>query len=490
MNIIAIDLGTTNIKVISFDQFLNQLHCVSEPVDYYRSGDFIEFDPISYFSKIFSMICTASAEGKLKNGQDSSQIILTGQAESLVSLNKNFQPSRPGISWMDMRSQKECDELKYQFSQDLCYHTTGQPELIPTWPITKILWIKHHEPDVFRHTAYYLLIKDYITYMLCGKLAGDQSVYSFSHYFNIIEKTFWKEILDYCGIHPEQLPPVFPSGTIVGTLLSKYVNTKIGLTSSTKINIGTLDHFAGMIGTGSISPGQISESAGTVLSIATLSQHPVLDSGNIPNYCGPFPNSYVLLPVCESGGFSMEWYKKQFLSDISYSALNEVMSQRDPATVPVFLPYLTGVNSPEYDKQDSGVFFGIKAYHDRFDLVLSIMQGVACLLRKNLDYLTASGVKINRIISTGGGSKSPIWTQLKADITGYPIDVPENSEAPCLGAAIMASISEGYFPNYQTAITASVHIKKTYLPSNQPKRQQHYELFTKVYENLKNCHPV
>ena len=257
-----------------------------------------------------------------------------------------------------------------------------------------------------------------------------------------------------------------------------------GLTPETKINIGTLDHFAGMIGTGSISEGQVSESAGTVLSIAALTPAPVLAPGRLPNYCGPFPGSYVLLPVCESGGFSMEWYKAQFLDQVSYTELNQILSERLTKSIPVFLPYLTGTNAPDYDTHASGVFFGIRAEHDKYDLALSVMAGVACLLKKNLDYMEECGVRIQKIISTGGGARSPVWTQMKANITGRAIEVPDNEEAPCLGAAIMAAVQEKYFSSYEEAIASCVAIKQRYEPSGDPAFQRTWKLFNSVYNGL------
>lgn len=484
MNIISIDLGTTNIKVAVYDQRLQMLNILSEPVTYDRDGDFVEFDPSSYFSMIAAMIKKAAAFGKRENGQDIAQIVLTGQAESLIMLDTDKNPICPGISWLDMRSPQECTELAATFPQEICYRITGQPELIPTWPITKILWKKKHQPDVFQNAAYFLLLKDYIIYRLCDNLVGDHSIYCFSHYFDITKKNYWTEILDYCGVRTDQLPTLMPSGSIAGCLIPELTDEEHGLTADTKINIGTLDHFAGMIGTGSIKEGQVSESAGTVLSIAALTPTPVFDGGKLPNYCGPFKDSYVLLPVCESGGFSMEWFKKQFLEEVSYSELNQILASRMDSHAPIFLPYLTGVNPPEFDENASGVFFGLHANHDKYDMALAIMQGVACMLRKNLDYMKQSGIQIDKIISTGGGARSPIWTQIKADITGHQIDIPDNEEAPCLGAAIMAAVDEQMYTSYEEAIASCVSTRCSYYPSDDPRFEQTYQLFCHVYDAL------
>ncbi len=484
MNIISIDLGTTNIKVSVYDQKLHPIATLSETVQYDRDGDFVEFDCDRYFRSIEEMIRKAAGAGKDANAGDVVQIVLTGQAESLILLGQDRQPIHPAISWMDMRSGGECALLSGHFPADLCYHTTGQPELIPTWPITKMLWMREHRPDVFRNTSHYLLLKDYIIFRLCGRMAGDYSIYSFSHYFDIIRKCYWADILSFCGVSLSQLPELLPPCSIAGTLLPELAHGNAGLTPDTKINVGTLDHFAGMIGTGNIQEGLVSESAGTVLSIAAMVRGPLFDDSRLPLNCGPFPGTYVLLPVCESGGVSLEWYRNTFLKDVSFSQINQIIESRPDRVPPVFLPYLTGVNSPDFNENASGVFFGLRASHDQYDLALAIMEGVACLLKKNLDYMAESGIPISKIISTGGGAKSSLWTQIKSDITGQVIEVPENEEAPCLGAAIIGAVSEGFFPSYEDAVRECISIKRRYEPSGHEKYRKTYEVFETVYDAL------
>lgn len=485
MNIIAIDLGTTNIKVSIYDEKLTLLSLLSETVTYQQTDDMVEFDPTEYFNRIQSMVEQLALQGKKHNQQNVVQIVLTGQAESLVLLDASQQPCYPAISWLDMRSKKECEELSQVFDATLCYRTTGQPKLIPTWPITKMLWLKHHQPTVFAHTAHYLLLKDYIVFRLSGRMLGDYSIYSFSHYFDITKKQYWSDILDYCGIKLSQLPELLPSGSIAGNLLEPLVCNKYGLTRETKINIGTLDHFAGMIGTGNIQEGVISESAGTVLSIATLVNQPIFDDSKIPLNCGPFPDSYVLLPVCESGGYSLEWFRNQFCETISFNEITEQITNKNrQLPPPIFLPYLTGVNAPDFNEYASGAFFAINAAHDKYDFALSVMQGVACLLKKNLQHMQNAGIEITKIVSVGGGAKSAFWTQLKSNFANQPIEIPENEEASSLGAAIIAAVDEGYFTSYEDAISRCVKIKTRYLPESSPEYSDTYRVFDALYSAL------
>lgn len=484
MGILAIDLGTTNIKVAAYTNVLDPIAIHSHNVHYDRRDSFVEFDANAYFDTIVTMLAACQEEAAARWGGEPVQLVLTGQAESLVVVGKDGKPLRPGISWLDMRSQKECDELAREFDRERSYRITGQPEIIPTWPLTKILWLRRNEPETFARTAKFLMIKDYILYRLTGRFVGEHSIYPFSHYFNVVEKRFWEEPLAYCGVEPGQLPELVPPCSIVGELVDE-VLTATGLPRGSAANAGTLDHFAGMIGTGNVVEGMVSESAGTVSSIATFLREPFTTGARIPLYCGPFADSYIYLPVCESGGISLEWFKNAFLPDMSFAAIDAAAAERGVDPRLLFLPYLTGVNPPEFDPGATGVFYGAGIGHDRIDFALAIMCGVACLLRKNIDFFRAAGINVSRILSTGGGAKSSVWLQIKADVCGMPVEVPENQEAPCLGAAIIGAVTAGEFPDYAAAIEKVVRVKTVHIPSDKhPEAARNYRRFCELYESL------
>lgn len=483
MYFVSIDLGTTNVKVCCYDQQLQELSCVSENVSYDRHGDFVEFDAESYYCMVASLIEQSCQKARLKQPYSIAQIILTGQAESLVVLGRDFKPIRKAISWLDMRSRTECEELKAFFPTDKCYPITGQPEIIPTWPVTKILWLRHNEPEVYSAVGKYLLLKDYIIYRLTGEFAGEYSIYNFSHYFDIVHKCYWNEILDYIGVTKEQLPPLVEPRTIVGPITSEVVS-QINLSPTTKVNVGTLDHFCGMIGSGNIKDGMISESAGTVLSIAAMVSNPDFEASRVPIHYGPFHDKYVYLPVCESGGISLEWFKKTFAPEESFSDLNNkiVGKKIDPSLL--FLPYIAGTNAPEFNPNAKGMFYGITASHDKYDFVLAVMEGVAHLLQKNIQFINQTQPVAERIISTGGGTHSSLWCQLKADVTGKTIAIPVIEETCCLGAAIIGIVSESILPDFESAVTQCVKIKREFHPQKNPLLEKKQALFEALYKSL------
>lgn len=474
---LGIDLGSTNTKAAIYDASLRLVGQMSCPVDYQRENGFVEFDAECYFEKLASLI----AQLTQKHGvQVIHQIALTGQAESLVCIDASGHALMPAISWMDERSSEECRELAAQFDASRCEQVTGQQALLPTWPATKILWLRKHRPDVFSSTATFMLLKDYIVFRLTGRKLADMSIATFTFYFDIYEKCYWQEMLNAIGISKSQLSPLVEPCTIAGPLTEAAAQA-LGLSSQTLVNVGTLDHFAGMIGTGNVHPGGITLSTGTVMALAVMAQEPAPRSSGIAMHYGFLPDTHVMLPVAESGGVSLEWFRRTCMGTINYDKLNSVLSSRSENTL-IFLPYLVGTNAPEFDSDAVGMFWGLRQEHDTFDMARAVMEGVAFMLRKNCDIITAKGTSLEHIIATGGGAKSPVWCQLQADITGLPVIVPEETEAACLGASIIAAVADGQYENYDAAAHQGVAIRHRYTPNVSQQLERKYRQFALLYQ--------
>lgn len=482
--IVTLDLGTTNIKACVFDANMKNVGYHSSQVMYRKQDLFVEFDPEEYWCSCVNTI-RAAIESAGIGPEKVGSIAVTGQAESLIVLDKHLKPLRYGISWMDERSREECQILQDHFLEADGYAVTGQPGIIPTWPITKILWIKKNEPQVFEAVTKYVLIKDFIIHRLTGRLLAELSVYNFSYYLDIVRLRYWEDILDFVGIHPSQLPELIEPGENAGSLTNEAA-MMLGLSMKTQVNVGALDHFAGMIGTGNVREGIISETTGTVLAIATLVHEATINEYRIPRYYNAIRNTYVLMPVCESGGVCLEWFKKEFLVGESYTSLNEGIERSSTSGANlVFLPYITGTNAPDYDDCARGVFFGLRLQHSRYDLARTVMEGITFLLKKNVEYLAKITTNVKHLISLGGGAKSPVWNQMKADITGMEIHIPEYEEAASLGAGMLAGVALGLFPDIDDAVQKIVKIKKIYTPERQDRYEDSYELFLELYDRLK-----
>ena len=476
---IGIDLGTTNLKVALYDGDLRLIARESMPVRYQREGEFVEFDADAY---VEDLLCLTHKTLRAHGVNNVAQMALTGQAESLVVLGADGRPLMNAISWMDERSTQECALLEERFPAERVEAVTGQAAVLPTWPATKILWLRRNRPEIYAAAAKYMLLKDYVVYRLSGRMCADCSIATFSLYFDIYRKCYWQEMLDAIGVRADQLPPLVEPCTAAGALLAETAR-RLEIAPGAQVNVGTLDHFAGMIGTGNARVGALTLSTGTVMALAAMCAEPAPRNSGIAMHYGFLPDTHVMLPVVESGGVSLEWFRNCCMPGVDYARINETLLARGENTL-IFLPYIAGVNAPEFDRDAAGAFCGLRQEHDAFDMARAVMEGVAFILRKNCEYIAAKGTQLREILATGGGSKSPVWCQLQADITGIPVLVPEEREAACLGAAMIAAVADGRFRDFAEAAAACVRIARRYEPRPTPAQQRKYRRFCRIYEAL------
>ena len=397
---LGVDLGSTNIKAAIYDGSMQLVGQQSRPVEYLRENGFVEFDAERYYNELAALIAQLTRDCGVSKIR---QITFTGQAESLVCVDAEGRACMHAISWMDERSTEECKLLAAQFDAALCERVTGQQALLPTWPATKILWLKKNRPDVFAAAETFILLKDYIVFRLTGRKLADMSIATFTFYFDIYEKHYWTQMLDAIGIDETRLPPLVEPCSVAGPLTASAAQA-LGLTQDTLVNVGTLDHFAGMIGTGNVRPGGVTLSTGTVMALAVMAQEPAPRDSGIAMHYGFLPDTHVMLPVAESGGVSLEWFRRTCMPETGYDEMNRVLLARGGENPLIFLPYLVGTNAPEFDADAAGMFWGLRQEHDVFDMAHAVMEGVAFMLRKNCDAIAAKGTKPDHIIATGGGA--------------------------------------------------------------------------------------
>ena len=474
MAFLGIDLGTTNLKAALYDENLHLLDSESFPVPYLRENGFVEFDVDTCFENLLDMLAALFRRQGVTRLQ---AMALTGQAETLILLDARDRPIGNAISWMDERSQAECATLGERFAPEDVEGITGQLSVLPTWPATKLLWLRHNRPEDFKRAKTFVLLKDYIALRLTGRLMADMSIATFSLWFDIYNKRCWPEMLDALEIDERRLAPLSEPCAVAGELLPALA-ARVGLEPGTLVNVGTLDHFAGMIGTGATRMGRLTLSTGTVMALATMSAEPAPRHSGIAMHYGFLPDTHVMLPVVESGGVSLEWFKRCCLPNTNYDALNAALLQRSDSGL-LFLPNIVGTNAPAFDQDATGVFWGLRQHHDAIDMAGAVMEGVSFVLRENCEALAASGATVSEIIATGGGAKSPVWCQLHADCTGVPVSVPKEKDAACLGAAIIAATCAGRFPSFEDAAKECIHMERTYVPGD--RREEKYRRFRKLY---------
>ena len=480
--ILAIDLGTTNFKFALYDRHLTLVALHKRPVVYTRDNTFVEFDPHRYFED-----CLVGMRQVIRQGgvaaSDVAMITLTGQAESFVLTDTEGEVLYPGISWKDSRSTEEVEIIK-QFAGERWYQITGLPEVTTTWPVTKLLWLRRNESELYAKIGRIFLLKDYITYCFCGEHVTEFSVFSFSGLMNLAERVIWDEMRDFLGISPSILPHLAEAGTVVGTL-SKDISKRIGMDVSTEVCIGSLDHVAGMVGTGNLVKGKVSVSMGTVNALALNIFSFADENCQIECHSGYYPNSVIQLLVIESGGISLQWFHDHFMPDHSFTEIDQAVEKS--LVVPndiLFLPYICGLNPPEYNEQARGVFYGFDLSDGPFDFARAVLESNGFLLRKSIEYLEAQTQRITEIHAIGGSASSALFCQMVADIIDKPVITFKEPESTTLGAALMGAVSLGYFDSIEKAVAASIERAAVYEPNPNTYYVEKYRKFNELYNLL------
>lgn len=432
-HLLGLDIGTTSLKGCVFDERGREITSVTKSYTLVTEGGFVEFPA----ERFFELVTEAYSELSAKTRIDA--ISIDTQGETIIFLDKAGNALGNAIIWLDTRASAEAREIEDHFGLKRVYETTGQTEVSPGYPAPKILWLKRNRPEIFEKVDKILLLEDYLIYRLTGAFAVDRALYSSSLYLDVTSGEYWDEMLDFIGVSRDMLPTLYESGVKVGEYLGIPVST------------GSLDQIAGFIGSGITEEGTVSEMTGTALAVCALSNKlpPYFDGIKVPaHYVSK--GKYCLLMWAPTAGMALEWLKKTFFQGESFKKMDE-----EAKNVPlgseglVISPNMCGSVMPISDANMTGGCYGVGLHHTRAHFAKAVMESVACLLRQYLEYI---GVPSHEIISIGGGSRSKLWLQIKADITGKEVCTLSNKETACLGSAVCAGVGAGIFKDVKSAI--------------------------------------
>lgn len=443
----GIDIGTTSLKGCVFDENGVEVACSQKAYTLITEGEYVEFPPEEYF-RLFD-----EAYNELASQYKFDSFAIDTQGETIIFLDKDGQPLMNAIVWLDNRADKEAKAIEKHFGLKKIYETTGQTESPAGYPAPKIMWLKKNKPELFEKLDKIVLLEDYLLYRITGKFVCERSLYSSTLYLDVVTGEYWQEMLDFIGIDQSYLPALYESGVKVGEYKGASVST------------GALDQISGFIGAGIIKEGMVSEMTGTALAVCALSKTipPYYEGIKVPaHYVSK--GVYCLLMWAPTAGMVMEWCKKNFFFDCGYDEINRLAEE-----VPfgseglVIAPNMCGSVMPNNDPDIKGGVYGIDLKHTRGHFARAIMEGIACLLRQFLEHIN---INIDTVISMGGGAKSSLWCQIKADITNKKIVTLKNKETGCLGTAILAGVGNGDFTNVNSAVENLVKTDKQIMPSD------------------------
>lgn len=495
-SILAFDLGTTALKCALHDLNGEVIAKASEEYQLITpNADSVEMDVETYWQAFKSAVARVMNE----SGVDAAEIKALGisaQGETLILVDHDGKPLRRAIVWLDNRAQNEADELGELFGHRHAFEITGQVKLVPTWPASKILWLRKHEPETFEKVGKFLLIEDYFLYRLTGEYVCEGSLVTSTCYWNFITRTWWQEMLDALHISTTQLPQYCESGEVVGKIRPE-IARELGLGPDTVVCTGALDQACGAIGVGNIKPGIFSENTGAALAICATVNQPVLDPGDqMPCHYHGLPGLY-MLHTFTSGGIVMRWFRDEFagpemrVSKSSGLDAYDLIGMEAARVQPgceglVMLPHLQGAMAPEANPKASGVFYGFTLRHGRGHFIRAIMEGVGFVVRRNIEVIEGLGVSVNEIRALGGGARSRLWKQMEADIAGRPVLTTTNEEAATLGAAILAGKAVGFYSSVEEAAERMVQIKERFEPNedNRAVYDDAYGTYLELYDAL------
>ena len=458
---LGIDIGTTSLKAALFNGLGERVTLRS--VDYVLDTDaatgFIEFPAEKYAEMCETVIADILSEcGRID------AISIDTQGETLILTDDGGVPLCPAVVWLDNRAVDEAESIKKKFGNELVYNVTGQPEITAGWPASKMLWFKNNKPEIFAKTKKIFMLEDWVLYKLTGNFVTEPTIQSSTIYYDIVNGTWWGEMLDFIGINADMLPGIVKSAE------------KVGEYRGSPVVSGMLDQIAGTIGAGVTDASKISEMTGTIMAICALCEDiPEYRADSIiPCHVHAIEGKFCRILWSSTAGMALKWFKNQFAESFSFRELDELAGAVAPGCDGLtVLPHFCGSTMPKYNPDAKAVFSGVTLSHTRAHFVRAIMESIAFILREDLEYIGTDGIEEIRI--TGGGAKSPLWAGIKADVTGKILKTVSEDETACLGAALSAAVGIGVFPSLEAAASSAVKCNKTYA--------QKGESYDKAYEN-------
>lgn len=482
MYYIGVDLGTSAVKLLLMEESGKIEKIVSREYPlYFPHPGWSEQNPEDWMKEAMAGIKELTSE------IDRSQVAgigCGGQMHGLVTLDAEDHVIRPAILWNDGRTGAETEYLNTVIGKDrLSQYTANIAFAGFTAP--KILWMKKNEPENFAKVKKIMLPKDYLAYCMTGSFCTDLSDASGMLLLDVKNRCWSKEMLEICGITEEQLPTLYESWQVVGTLKPE-IASELGLSADVKFVAGAGDNAAAAVGTGTVGDGQCNISLGTSGTVFISSKDFGVDENNALHSFDHADGRYHLMGCMLSAASCNKWWSEEILHTKDFAKEQEGIVKLGENQV-FFLPYLMGERSPHNNPDARAVFFGMSMDTTREEMTQAVLEGVAFGLRDSLEVARSLGIKIERTKICGGGAKSPLWKKIIANVMNLKVDVPAVEEGPSMGGAMLAAVGCGAYPDVETIAEKFVHVVETVEPDPElvAKYEERYQKFKKLYPTMK-----
>ena len=491
VRLIGLDIGTSGCKAMIFDSRGARLASASceYSVEAPHPG-WAEQDAEAVWRLAQHALSQAIAAAG--PGDPVAALSLSVQGEAVIAVDAGGRALRPAILGMDTRTVSQNEWLTAQLGAEHLFERTGMPvHTINTLP--KLMWLKQHEPDVWAGAHQFLLYEDFLIRKMTGCAVISRCLASRTQLYDLPDDGWSGEILHAVELEPARLARVQPSGVVVGPMEPRLASA-LGLDRPPLVVTGGHDQACAALGAGLTQPGLAMISTGTAEVVEVALASPVLNEtlrkGNMSVYAAVVPGLYLAMTLNHSGGMMLRWFRdtlcqadRQRAQAVAKDAYDLIFEGASPDPSPLMvLPHFSGSGTPWLDTASKGAILGLTFSTTKADISKAILEGVTFELRVNLDWLNQGGVGIDELRAVGGGARSELWLQLKADITGIPVVAPAVAEAACLGAALLAGVGAGCFTSASQASESTLRFVRRFEPD--PARAARYEARYAIYRDL------
>ena len=404
---------------------------------------------------------------------------LATQVDGVIPIDSNGQPLHSAIIWMDRRAVAQSDHIREKLGAEQVFQDTGL-NLDATHVAPKIRWLAEHEPEIYEKSAAFLLPGSYLAYHLTGELGVDYSNASSTLLLDVRTKTWSASLCEAFEVDVQKLAPLGAASQPLGKIRSAMAET-LGLSDNTLVMMGCGDEHGACLGAGVTEPGVVGDIAGTAEPVCAASRELIFDATHlVETHCHADPELWLLEnPGFVSGG-NYRWFRDQFAPGETYAALDAEAGRVPPGAEGLtFLPSLMGSTAPVWNEAARGTFAGFTLAHSRGHFVRALLEGSAYAVHDITSQMQRAGMELHELRVVGGGARSLLWNQMKADVTGLQVCVPEILETTALGAAFLALVGIGTYANLAEAAEHIVHIRQHIDP--QPHTQA---LYARAYERF------
>ncbi len=494
--LLGIDIGTSACKIAIFRKNGEVVSTAGgEYPLYHPKAGYAEQEPDDWWKAVCKATKECIEKGKV-NPADIAGIGVDGQGWSAVAIDKEGNTLTHTPIWMDTRSGNICERLNKEIGHDAIFRVCGNSLTAP-YTTGKVLWYKENLPDVYKRIYKILQSNSFIIYRLTGSVSQDICQSYAWHCFNMRTGKWDDHMRKALGIPEEFLPEISPCHAVVGRVTKEAAELS-GLTEGIPVVAGGLDAACGALGVGVLNNGDVQEQGGQAGGMSICTDTYKSDPRLILSF-HVVPDCWLFQGGTTGGGGTMRWLEQEFadyerlmakeLGKSSMIQLNEI-AEKVPAGSDglVFLPYMSGERTPIWNPKAKGVYYGLDFSKTKGHFVRATMEGVAFSVRHNLEVAEMVGAGVEVLRSMGGSANSLLWTQIKSDITGKPIIVPNSDTATTLGAAILAGVGVGLYKDFREAVDTTVVIKRKHQPNSAVKEvyDRNYEIYLELYENLKS----